>query len=452
MASPSPSPSVNFHDTGASPLTKANANANATRDNNNSNDNKDNKDRGRGASTSCWEWVGRRYSSDLSKESICDMVAAQNIIRHGWAQLGLSVTVTKSETSPTSTSVSIPSISVRRNIVADANDDQMYLSFAIKHSGYNQDKGILDVDMCLLEMEEDEVEDYGGQFPLSLESGDESLLQCISTEISGRAVIVHIQNKASANGVKEVKVEEKVQTFLLESTLIGGSATFSINEKAVLSMAAKAKGNSEARTRTSLSKLVKYVFCHIPTGATMEIRSPLMPILQWQWKKMKGQSHLSFFAGNSPMSASTDSKKRAKSNGVATHPSISNNVDVEAKGRKKKKKASFGLDSDTSDDDGMQDEYEDDGFIVFGSQAEEDSSVGSDDNDVCEICKQGGELVVCDGGVHRGGCGSAFHVTCIKREEIPDGELSCFVSLRIVGRGWFLSLTLILRICFFYQT
>eukprot|EP00984_Skeletonema_dohrnii_P038581 scaffold41978_cov250-Skeletonema_dohrnii-CCMP3373.AAC.2 len=181
----------------------------------------------------------------------------------------------------------------------------------------------------------------------------------------------------------------------------------------------------------------------------MEMRSPLMPILHWHWAKTKEQQpHLSFFAGNPPMLASTGSKESAETNRervAAPRPrpsnsnSNSNSNNTEAKGRKRRKKESFVLDSDTSDDDGMQDEYEDDGFIVFGSQEEEDSSVDIDDNDICAVCKEGGELVVCDGGFHshhhshrhsgdRGGCGKSFHLKCIKREEIPDGE---FVLLPI---------------------
>lgn len=205
----------------------------------------------------------------------------------------------------------------------DVNDDRMHLSFAIKSCGYNTDKEVLDVDMCLMEMEEDEVEDYGGCFPLSLESGDESLQRSIGigTEmeleepmpmISGRAVIVHIQNKA-ANSTKQV---ETVQTMLFQrSKQSQGSVKFSINERAVLSTAAKAKAKAKSEARISYSKLVKYVFCHEPTGAEMEIRSPLMPILHWHWTKTKEQQpHLSFFAGNPPLLASTGSKESAETN------------------------------------------------------------------------------------------------------------------------------------------
>jgi Zinc finger, C3HC4 type (RING finger) len=57
-----------------------------------------------------------------------------------------------------------------------------------------------------------------------------------------------------------------------------------------------------------------------------------------------------------------------------------------------------------------EEEEDDDGFLV--------------DESVCQICNDGGELLVCDGG-GRGGCARSFHVTCIGRREVPAGDWIC---------------------------
>lgn len=122
----------------------------------------------------------------------------------------------------------------------------------------------------------------------------------------------------------------------------------------------------------------------------------------------RGVSNTSLALGGSSSSSSSRYNTKSKS---------------KAKGFKK---ASFALDSDTSDDDGMQDEYEDDGFIVFGDEesSEDESEKDSyEDKDFCEVCNDGGNLLVCDGGQHMGGCGSAFHIDCIGKKEIPEGKI-----------------------------
>jgi hypothetical protein len=57
-----------------------------------------------------------------------------------------------------------------------------------------------------------------------------------------------------------------------------------------------------------------------------------------------------------------------------------------------------------------EEEEDDDGFLV--------------DENVCQICNDGGELLVCDGG-DRGGCTQSFHVACIGRRFVPAGDWIC---------------------------
>ncbi len=392
-------------------------------------------------------------------------------------------------------------ISIRRNIVRD-NDERVYLSFGIDQGGgddcgYDADKGVLKVNMRLLQMEEEELHETGGCFPLILASGDESLMQHthINEGVLGKAVIVHMHyNKESKEDPRlKPKPKVQVQTFLIdlhESSLFRhGPTKFSINERQLLLNAVKvyAKNRGSRNDGAWYSKLYKYHFLSEHTGAEIEIRPPSMPPILLQANSDEGD--LACY-NLTPALSSTNTKRRSfehlnnrstsnflysptKANGdgdgVVTTTTITSNYSDDnndiswgrGRGRrdsakpranaktKRCKKASFALDSDTSDDDGNQDEYEDDGFIVFGdvessedesenvesrpdSEERRDSldSVGNnkdkdtyEDKDFCEVCHDGGNLLVCDGGPHMGGCGSAFHVNCIGKKEIPEGKI-----------------------------
>jgi len=64
------------------------------------------------------------------------------------------------------------------------------------------------------------------------------------------------------------------------------------------------------------------------------------------------------------------------------------------------------MDRDEEEDEMDEDEFEDDGFIVDDDDSEEN-------DEVCQICKEGGELMICDGGRNMEGCGKMFHATCV---------------------------------------
>ena len=46
-----------------------------------------------------------------------------------------------------------------------------------------------------------------------------------------------------------------------------------------------------------------------------------------------------------------------------------------------------------------------------------------DEDRECQICQNGGDLIVCNGGNHGGGCGHMYHVQCIGQRIIPPGKL-----------------------------
>ncbi|KAL7458221.1 hypothetical protein ACHAWC_010361 [Mediolabrus comicus] len=76
-----------------------------------------------------------------------------------------------------------------------------------------------------------------------------------------------------------------------------------------------------------------------------------------------------------------------------------------------------------------------DGFMIMSRNDADDErknkssplesfSVDGSDTDMCGICQEGGELLICDGGDKGGGCGKAFHIECIGRA-LPQGDWIC---------------------------
>jgi len=82
---------------------------------------------------------------------------------------------------------------------------------------------------------------------------------------------------------------------------------------------------------------------------------------------------------------------------------------------------------DGDDEDMDEDEFEDDGFIVNDEEEEESH------DDVCQICNEDGELMICDGGKDMEGCGRGFHALCVGRSTIPEGDWICSDCARSGG-------------------
>ena len=75
-------------------------------------------------------------------------------------------------------------------------------------------------------------------------------------------------------------------------------------------------------------------------------------------------------------------------------------------------------------------EYENDGFVEFDVEDEDAMS-----QDECNLCGQGGELLICDGGDHSEGCRRSFHTTCLGLSAIPDGDWICSSCADTLGHG-----------------
>ena len=341
----------------------------------------------------------KSYSSSLCLESLEDIVSHNVNVKNGWAALELESAVTET----TAGALSLSSISVRRNVVADVNDEieRMYLSFGIKWFEYDNVKGVLKLDLCLLQMEEDELHEDGGYFPLVLDSDkDEALIRRnhMNDMIAGKAVIVHFQmkeNESEGLGLGHVQTFDMRES---SSFLSHGSTQFSINEKQLLLTAAKAEAkNRNNSNEARFSKSAKYCFWHEQTGALLEIRSPLMPILQWTeagdftfgYRPPSSLSLASELIPTGTASGTPCCNKNGLSSCMSSSSSSSSSssnrerdwgsAKAKAKAKSSKKNTSFFLDSDTStsDNDGKQDQYdEEDSFIVPG-----DEDISEDETD-----------------------------------------------------------------------
>ena len=143
---------------------------------------------------------------------------------------------------------------------------------------------------------------------------------------------------------------------------------------------------------TQQMELVKLKFSHVDTGVVLELRLPID-----ETNSDTAEYNIDF--GVAESNENNDSSR-------------------------------FLLD-DKDGEEEEENEYEDDGFIVGDS--DEESNEGTDsDSDDCEICHNGGDLLVCDGGDNSGGCGKSFRIECIQcinRVSIPDLKVRACASI-----------------------
>ena len=280
---------------------------------------------------------------------------------------------------------------IRRNIVLDDCDQMYQISLAFNKCiiSKNGNGHIVDVELCLLRMEEDEIDDSGFPTMVSEGSDDEFLIctdndrihTCIESSVRIAPAAAFERNKDFSCFTAESK-EEKIKEVPLSRGMIGadGSVRFRIDIGRVL--------QDEASNDTSSMKdpkLIKLVFNHVDTGAKLELRTPSK-----------------FDADDA---ASMDSSEGEVEYGGTRTKRFRNNA------------SKFVVDAfeEEDEDSNEPNAYEMDDFLVEGSQ-------DTDDEDGCDICNQHGELIVCDGGDNEGGCGKSFHLECINRSEIPPGQ------------------------------
>jgi len=320
---------------------------------------------------------------------------------------------------------------IRRNIVMDDSDQRYQLSMGLtkcsysttnnsnrkyaakanngKHSGNDNgciQYGVLDIELCLLTMEEDEVDDSG--FPVFVNEGDDdealictandkihicieaaarviSLSEIENVDKDGKLNIMSRANEGDGNSSPQVR------ELPLSRGMIGtdGAVRFRID----LNKALKEGSGDDDGSNSADLQLVKLRFVHVDTGAVLELRLPSK--IATEGEGIDGEIE---FCGTSKQSAAMNDASCYLLN---DH------------------------DEGNEDDNDEPNKYQEDGFVVHGSQDSSDNKFDyeeDDDDGECQICKNGGDLIVCDGGDHDGGCGHMYHIHCIDRSTIPPGE------------------------------
>ena len=263
----------------------------------------------------------------------------------GWVKLGYKLTF-------------------RRSTVLDANDQRMQLSMSL-WGGPSGDEPLrfdgqrLEMSICLLSMEEDEV--GAGGFPRMIRDEDDEHLVCNENRFISTSIVATAKN-SNGSGVQVG----------LASIDEDGVAQFSLDV-----------------TVGACRRAQSIVFRHEDTGAVFEVKIPRAS----DFGDDDGDCH------------------------EARHSS--------------KARSYLRNDSDHSGDD-SENEYEADDFVVMDEDEveEEEADIQSgdevvDEDDICCICREHGELMICDGGDHLAGCGRSFHVACVDRVEVPDGDWVC---------------------------
>jgi parvulin-like peptidyl-prolyl isomerase len=77
------------------------------------------------------------------------------------------------------------------------------------------------------------------------------------------------------------------------------------------------------------------------------------------------------------------------------------------------------------DEEDEANEYDDDDGFLVGDGVEDESDEDDGESDLCCICNECGDLLICDGGDHLEGCGRLFHVACVGRVSVPAGDWVC---------------------------
>lgn len=263
----------------------------------------------------------------------------------GWVKLGYKLTF-------------------RRSTVLDANDQRMQLSMSL-WGGPSGDEPLrfdgqrLEMSICLLSMEEDEV--GAGGFPRIIRDEDDEHLVCNENRFISTSIVATAKN-SNGSGVQVG----------LASIDEDGVANFSLDV-----------------TVGACRRAQSILFRHEDTGAVFEVKIPR----------------------DSDFGDDDDNCHEARYSSKA--------------------RSYLRNDSDHSGDD-SENEYEADDFVVMDEDEveEEEAEINSgdevvDEDDICCMCREHGELMICDGGDHLAGCGRSFHVACVDRVEVPDGDWVC---------------------------
>jgi hypothetical protein len=287
-----------------------------------------------------------------------------------------------------SSSSEVGTIQARRNIVLDADDQRMQLALSIfsrpEKVVINHNEHGFRVKLCILTMEEDEVEDSG--FPIDIVNPEDEQLIC-SRESRFLHSFVDVQ----------MKTENEGRLLPLARVPSDDNGYFDY----VLDPSQSAGNPAEARL---------LIFEHSDTGCRLEV-----DLAQLQSR-----------AGGDTLRPQMQPRNREQ-------PYDYDMMDDDEEDHRRSRHTRGGFvmgEEDDSDTGSDQDKFEEDGFLIPDQNGGSDvegafSEEEDDDDDLCAICKEDGELVICDGGDEDEGCKKSFHIRCINRQIIPEGDWIC---------------------------
>jgi len=308
-------------------------------------------------------------------------------------------------------------IKVRRSVVLDAHDQRMQLTLVLrgrsivtnnnngtknKHCGSNNVS--IRVHICLVTMEEDEATDGSGfPFTIPTDSDDEHLV--CSNEDRFRSTCIEVlakmkkRNRKSDSNINGNSSSVVPLARICMAQQGDGSVEFFSGDYEEELCTNRINGNSK-QNKGILSSYSHFLFRHDETGAELEMEVP-------RALANNGDGNLTLDEQHAYSSEENDYEHEHERQQCSRqqHP----------------RSMVMGAVGDYDDHEEGHNEYEYDEFLV----QEEESESGDDDDDVCCICKDGGELMICDGGIHLDGCGRSFHFACVGRSEVPAGDWVC---------------------------
>lgn len=283
----------------------------------------------------------------------------------------------------------------RRSIVLDAEDQRMQLALGFYKDAttmgmtYSVRTQSLHVSLCLLTMEEDEVADGG--FPRVIVDDDDD------DENDNEHLLV------SRSGGRFVHSFVRATAKLTETTYDSSSSYSSSSSRPLGRWAIQSSGAVEMLMDLSQlpSHIAMIVFEHEETGATLELQAV-------DSNKMAGRFDA---VGRGGVNAATDTNTNGRED------------DYEERAQRLQYYQTY----DKDEDNGSHlDEFENDGFIAQEADDDEEEHESENyDDDLCDVCRKPGDLMVCDGGDNIEGCGRSVHIDCVRRAVVPSGDWIC---------------------------
>jgi hypothetical protein len=254
----------------------------------------------------------------------------------------------------------------------------------------NDTNGIMELDICILFMEEDEMEDNNVPWIIKPNTDDVQFITAEERFISSPIQVTAIRNDNNNNN----------NNFAINTATMG--THHNSTDQPILRRYANPEGivhisidpkrpTSDTMTRTKTTtqnNLLYYRIHHEESGCEIHIQSPTTTFIK------------------------NDNNIVGKNRARDIHL-----VDTTTKGF-------FFSQSDHDDDDESEHSEDNDSFIAPSDDDDDDND--DDTEDACRICHDGGHMIVCDGGDQLiSSCGNMFHLECINRTVVPPGDWIC---------------------------